>query len=328
MIIHRAENSVKQNLKEAVMANISALIKTRYPLIQGGMANIANHQLAAAVSRGGALGVIAAGGDSPEKVREEIRLLREITDAPFGVNIMLMSPHAPALAGLVIEEKVSVVTTGAGNPGPYLAAWKEAGIVVIPVMPSVAFARRMERAGADAVIVEGTEAGGHVGELTTMALVPQVVDAVSIPVIAAGGVADYRQVLAAFALGASGIQAGTIFLTAEECPIHERYKELVIKAKDTDTMVTGRETGAPVRVLKNKMARTYNKLSRQGATLEELEQLTLGSLKKAVHDGNLEEGSFMAGQVAGMLKEIRPAARLIEDLFAPVEAYRQGLKIL
>lgn len=310
------------------MANISALIKTRYPLIQGGMANIANHQLAAAVSRGGALGVIAAGGDSPEKVREEIRLLREITDAPFGVNIMLMSPHAPALAGLVIEEKVSVVTTGAGNPGPYLAAWKEAGIVVIPVMPSVAFARRMERAGADAVIVEGTEAGGHVGELTTMALVPQVVDAVSIPVIAAGGVADYRQVLAAFALGASGIQAGTIFLTAEECPIHERYKELVIKAKDTDTMVTGRETGAPVRVLKNKMARTYNKLSRQGATLEELEQLTLGSLKKAVHDGNLEEGSFMAGQVAGMLKEIRPAARLIEDLFAPVEAYRQGLKIL
>lgn len=310
------------------MANISALIKTRYPLIQGGMANIANHQLAAAVSRGGALGVIAAGGDSPEKVREEIRLLREITDAPFGVNIMLMSPHAPALAGLVIEEKVSVVTTGAGNPGPYLAAWKEAGIVVIPVMPSVAFARRMERAGADAVIVEGTEAGGHVGELTTMALVPQVVDAVSIPVIAAGGVADYRQVLAAFALGASGIQAGTIFLTAEECPVHERYKELVIKAKDTDTMVTGRETGAPVRVLKNKMARTYNKLSRQGATLEELEQLTLGSLKKAVHDGNLEEGSFMAGQVAGMLKEIRPAARLIEDLFAPVEAYRQGLKIL
>lgn len=328
MIIHRAENSVKQNLKEAVAMNISALIKTRYPLIQGGMANIANHQLAAAVSRGGALGVIAAGGDSPEKVREEIRLLRETTDAPFGVNIMLMSPHAPALAGLVIEEKVSVVTTGAGNPGPYLAAWKEAGIVVIPVMPSVAFARRMERAGADAVIVEGTEAGGHVGELTTMALVPQVVDAVSIPVIAAGGVADYRQVLAAFALGASGIQAGTIFLTAEECPVHERYKELVIKAKDTDTMVTGRETGAPVRVLKNKMARTYNKLSRQGATLEELEQLTLGSLKKAVHDGNLEEGSFMAGQVAGMLKEIRPAARLIEDLFAPVEAYRQGLKIL
>ena len=328
MIIHRAEKGVKQNLKEAVRVNISALIKTRYPLIQGGMANIANHQLAAAVSRGGALGVIAAGGDSPEKVREEIRLLREITDAPFGVNIMLMSPHAPELAGLVMEEKVSVVTTGAGNPGPYLPAWKEAGIVVIPVMPSVAFARRMERAGADAVIVEGTEAGGHVGELTTMALVPQVVDAVSIPVIAAGGVADYRQVLAAFALGASGIQAGTIFLTAEECPIHERYKELVIKAKDTDTMVTGRETGAPVRLLKNKMARTYSKLSRQGATLEELEQLTLGSLKKAVHDGNLDEGSFMAGQVAGMLKEIRPAARLIEDLFAPVEAYRQGLKIL
>lgn len=328
MIIPRAENSVKQNLKEAVATNISALIKTRYPLIQGGMANIANHRLAAAVSQGGALGVIAAGGECPEKVSEEIRLLREITDAPFGVNIMLLSPHAPALAQLVIEEKVSVVTTGAGNPGTYLAAWKKAGIVVIPVMPSVTFARRMERAGADAVIVEGTEAGGHVGELTTMALVPQVVDAVSIPVIAAGGVADYRQVLAAFALGASGIQAGTIFLTAEECPVHERYKELVIKAKDTDTMVTGRETGAPVRVLKNKMARTYNRLSRQGVALEELERLTLGSLKKAVHDGDLEHGSFMAGQVAGMLKEIRPAARLIEDLFAPVEAYRQRLRVL
>jgi enoyl-[acyl-carrier protein] reductase II len=311
-----------------IIINICNLIKTRYPLIQGGMANIADHRLASAVSNGGALGIIAAGGDDPEKVREEIRLYRKITDAPFGVNIMLMSPHARAIARLVIEENVSVVTTGAGNPGQYIPAWKEAGIISIPVMPSVAFARRMERAGANAVIVEGTEAGGHIGELTTMALVPQVVDAVSIPVIAAGGIADYRQVLAAFALGAQGVQAGTIFLSAEECPVHENYKQYVIRAKDTDTIVTGRQTGAPVRVLKNRMARQYNKLAEEGAALEELEKMTLGSLKRAVLDGNIDTGSFMAGQVAGMINRVRPVSEIIKSLFEPVDEYRQKLQIL
>ncbi len=308
--------------------NICGLIKTRYPLIQGGMANIADHRLASAVSNSGALGIIAAGGDDPEKVREEIRLCRTMTEAPFGVNIMLMSPHAPAIARIVIEENVSVVTTGAGNPGQFIPAWKEAGIVSIPVMPSVAFARRMERAGADAVIVEGTEAGGHIGELTTMVLVPQVVDAVSIPVIAAGGIADYRQVLAAFALGAQGIQSGTIFLAAEECPVHDNYKQYVIRAKDTDTIVTGRQTGAPVRVLKNKMARQYNKLAERGADLGELEKMTLGSLKRAVLEGNIETGSFMAGQVAGMINQVRPVREIIKALFEPVEEYRQKLQIL
>lgn len=310
------------------MLNICELINTRYPLIQGGMANIADHRLASAVSNAGALGVIAAGGEEAEKVREEIRLCRTLTDAPFGVNIMLMNPHAPAIAKVVTEEKVSVVTTGAGNPGSYISAWKEAGITVIPVMPSVAFALRMERAGADAIIVEGTEAGGHIGELTTMALVPQVVDALSIPVIAAGGVADYRQVLAVFALGAKGIQAGTIFLAAEECPVHENYKQFVIKAKDTDTIVTGRQTGAPVRVLKNKMARHYNKLAAEGATLEELEKMTIGSLRRAVLEGDRDSGSFMAGQVAGMVSEVRPVKDIIESLFVPVEEYRQKLRVL
>ncbi|MFO8191289.1 MAG: nitronate monooxygenase [Bacillota bacterium] len=310
------------------MLNICELIKTNYPLIQGGMANIADHRLASSVSNAGALGMIAAGGEEPERVREEIRLCRELTDASFGVNIMLMSPHTPDIARLVVEEKISVITTGAGNPGRYIAAWKEAGITVIPVIPSVAFALRVERAGADAVIVEGTEAGGHIGEQTTLALVPQVVDAVSIPVIAAGGVADYRQVLAVFVLGAKGIQAGTVFLTAEECPVHDNYKQFVIKAKDTDTTVTGRQTGAPVRVLKNKMARRYNKLAAGGAPLEELEKMTLGSLKRAVLEGDLDTGSFMAGQVAGMVRSVRPVQEIIKSLFDPVEEYRRNLRIL
>ncbi len=310
------------------MKNICELLKINYPIIQGGMANIANHLLAAAVSNAGGLGVIAAGGDVPEIVRKEIRLYRSLSDKPFGVNIMLMSPHAENIARLIIDEEVAVVTTGAGNPGPYIADWKAAGIVVLPVMPSVTFAIRMERAGADAIIAEGTEAGGHIGELTTMALVPQIVDAVSIPVIAAGGIADYRQVLAAFALGAKGIQAGTIFLTSEECPVHQNYKQLIIKAKDTDTIVTGRQTGAPVRVIKNKMAKKYIKLAREGATLEELEKMTLGSLRRAVIEGDLETGSFMAGQVAGLVKTIRPVEEIIKSLFEPVEGYRKSLKVL
>src|SRR5690606_36058214 len=236
-----------------------------------------------------------AGGNDEEWVREEIRKCKALTDKPFGVNIMLMSPHAPKIAQVVIEEKVAVVTTGAGNPNPYIPAWKEAGITVIPVVPSVALAQRVERAGADAVIVEGTEAGGHIGELTTLALVPQVVDAVSIPVIAAGGIADKRGVAAVFILGATGVQVGTVILASEECPIHSNYKDMVINAKDTDTIVTGRQTGAPVRVLKNPMAREYIKLSAAGATLEELEKLTLGSLRRAVLNGDKDTGSFMAG---------------------------------
>lgn len=309
------------------MKNICELLKIKYPIIQGGMANIANHLLAAAVSNEGGLGLIASGGDSAEKVRQEIIKCRLLTNQPFGVNIMLMSPYAGEIAQLVIDEKVSVVTTGAGSPGPYIEAWKKAGIIVIPVVPSVAYAKRVERMGADAVIVEGTEAGGHIGELTTMALVPQVVDEVKIPVIAAGGIADKRQVLAAFALGAKGVQVGTIILASEECPIHDNYKQFLIDAKDTDTIVTGRLTKAPVRVLKNKMAKKYQLMSEKGASLEELELLTLGSLRRAVFDGDLENGSFMAGQVAGMIKEIKPLKKIFEDLFLDINEYKNNLFI-
>jgi len=310
------------------MKNIAEMLNIKFPLIQGGMANIADHRLAAAVSNAGGLGLIAAGGDDVEKIRKEIRLCREHTDNPFGVNLMLMNPEAEKVAAMLIEEKVGVVTTGAGNPGPFMQAWKDAGMIVMPVMPSVAYAVRMERSGADAIIVEGTEAGGHIGEQTTMALVPQVVDAVTIPVVAAGGIADYRQVLAAFALGAKGIQVGTLFLASKECPIHENYKQYVLKANDTATIVTGRQTGAPVRVIKNKMAKEYNRMAERGVTLEELEKLTLGSLRRAVNDGDLETGSFMAGQVAGMIKSIRPVKEIIESLFEPVEAYKNSLQIL
>lgn len=298
------------------MKTISELLNTNYPLIQGGMANIATHKLAAAVSNAGGLGLIGAGGNDAEWVREEIRKTKALTDKPFGVNIMLMSPHSEAIAHVVVEEGVKVVTTGAGNPSKYIPMWKKAGITVIPVVPSVALAVRMERNGADAVVVEGTEAGGHIGELTTLALVPQVVDAVNIPVIAAGGIGDARQVVAAFALGAKGVQVGTVLLATEECPVHQNYKEMIIKARDTDTVVTGRTTKAPVRVLKNKMSQEYIRLSQQGVPFEELEKLTLGSLRRAVVDGDIDNGSFMAGQVAGLVKAIRPVKEVIEDLFA------------
>lgn len=310
------------------MKNIAKLLGIQYPIIQGGMANIANHVLASAVSNAGGLGLIASGGDNAEVIREKIRLCKQLTDKPFGVNIMLMNPHVEEIAKMVCEEGVQVVTTGAGNPGRFIEMWKQANIKVIPVVPSVALAVRMEKAGADMVIAEGTESGGHIGELTTMALVPQIVDHVQIPVIAAGGVADYRQVLAAFALGAKGVQVGTILLASEECPIHDNYKQMILKARDIDTIVTGRQTGAPVRVLKNPMAREYIKLSTQGVSLEELEKLTLGSLRRAVNDGDIETGSFMAGQVAGMIKEIRPIKEIIESLFLPVEKYQQELEIL
>jgi enoyl-[acyl-carrier protein] reductase II len=281
------------------------------------MANIATARFAAACSEAGALGIIAAGGmRSGEQLREEIRLCRSLTAKPFGVNLMLMNPCADELAQVIAEEHVAVVTTGAGNPGKYIPMWKEAGVKVIPVVAASILARRLVQAGADAIIAEGTESGGHVGEMTTMALVPQVVDAVDVPVIAAGGIADGRQVAAAFALGACGIQMGTCLLVSEECPIHENYKQALLHAKDSDTAVTGRSIGGPVRVLKNKMARQYLILEKQGASLEELEKVTLGGLRRAVFEGDVETGSVMAGQVAGMLHEIRPVRTIFERLYA------------
>jgi len=297
------------------MKDIRELLNIKYPVIQGGMANIATHQLASAVSNAGGLGLVGCGGWEPDRVREEIRKTQALTDKPFGVNIMLMSPYAEAITDIVIEEGVKVVTTGAGNPGPYMKKWKEAGIIVIPVVPSVALALRVERSGADALVVEGTEAGGHIGEITTMTLVPQVADAVQIPVIAAGGIADHRGFDAAYVLGARGVQIGTVLLASEECPVHQNYKDKVIKAKDTSTVVTGRQSGAPVRVLKNRMAREYLDLTKYGdAKLEDLEKLTLGSLKKAVFDGDVDRGSFMAGQSVGLVHKIRTVEEILKDI--------------
>ena len=305
--------------------DIRDIINTQYPIIQGGMANIATGEFAAAISNAGGLGLIAAGGMKPEELRANIDIARERTDKPFGVNIMLMHPQADEFAKIVVEEGVRFVTTGAGNPGKYIAALKEAGIKVMPVVASVALAQRMERLGVDAVIAEGTESGGHVGEETTMALVPQVVDGVKIPVVAAGGIASGRQMLAAYALGACGVQVGTCLLVSEECPIHPNYKQAVLDASDSDTIVTGRIGGTPVRVLKNRMAREYVKQERAGASKEELEVYTLGSLRKAVFDGNVKEGSLMAGQVAGQLHEIRPAAVILKELYEDYLACRRAL---
>ncbi|MFA7416998.1 MAG: DUF561 domain-containing protein [Acholeplasma sp.] len=309
------------------MKNINELLGTKYPVIQGGMANIANADLAAAVSNAGGLGLIGAGGNDANWVRQEIRRCKTLTDKPFGVNIMLMSPHAERIAEVLIEESVLVVTTGAGNPVPYMAKWKAAGMIVIPVIPSVKLAMRVESAGADAVVAEGMEAGGHIGKLTTMAMIPQIVDAVSIPVIAAGGIADKRGVLAAFALGAKGVQIGTVLLATTECPVHDNFKQLIIDASDTSTIVTGLEK-APVRVIKNQMAVKYVDLIKSGATFEALEHLTLGSLKKAVVEGDLENGSFMAGQIAGLIKSIHSVKEVLEDMFDDVENYKDSLKIL
>ena len=301
---------------------LNELLGTEFPIIQGGMANIATGEFAAACSNAGALGVIATGGWDGERMRKEIRRARELTDKPFGVNLMLMSPYADDIAKIIIEEGVKVVTTGAGNPGKYVAAWKEAGIKVIPVVAATVLAKRLAGLGVDAVIAEGTESGGHVGEMTTMALLPQVVDAVDLPVIAAGGIADGRQAAAAFALGACGIQVGTCLLVSQECPVHENYKAALLKAKDSDTTVTGRSVGGPVRVLKNKMSREYLALEKKGATLEELEKVTLGGLGRAVFEGDTVHGSVMSGQVAGMLHEIRPLRSIFEEL------YRGGQKVL
>ena len=293
---------------------VCELLKIEYPIFQGGMARIADASLAAAVSEAGGLGIIT-GAAPTEWVREQIREAKKITDKPFGVNIMLMSENAEEIADLVCEEGIKVVTTGAGSPGKYMAKWKEHDIKVIPVVASVALAKRMEKSGADAIIAEGTESGGHVGQLTTMALVPQVVDAVSIPVIAAGGIGAGRGVAASFMLGAEGIQIGTRFLVAKECTVHQNYKDKVLKAKDIDTEVTGRPTGHPVRVLRNKLARTYIKMEKDGASLEELEQLGVGALRKAVVDGDVDNGSVMSGQIAGLVNKEQTAKEIIEELF-------------
>ena len=293
---------------------LNEILGIKYPLIQGGMANIATGEFAAAVSNAGGLGLIGAAGMTPEALRENIHIAKEKTGEKFGVNLMLMNPQVEEMAQIVVEEGIKYLTTGAGNPGKYMQKWKEAGIFVMPVVASVALARLMEKAGADAVIAEGTESGGHIGELTTMALVPQVVDAVNIPVIAAGGIADGRQLAAAYCLGAAGAQVGTCLLVSEECPVHKAYKEAVVKAKDIDTIVTGRIAGTPVRILKNKMAREYVKKEKAGADLMELEQYTLGSLRRAVVQGDVQTGSVMAGQVAGQLTEIRSVAQIMEKL--------------
>lgn len=299
---------------------LNELLGTEFPIIQGGMANIATGEFAAACSNAGALGMIATGGWDGDRLRTEIRRAKELTDKPFGVNLMLMSPFADDIARVILEEGVKVVTTGAGNPGKYIPAWKEAGIKVMPVVAAAVLAKRLERYGVDAFIAEGTESGGHVGEMTTMALVPQVIDAVSVPVIAAGGIADGRQLAAAYALGAIGAQVGTCLLASRECPIHENYKQAILKAKDSDTVVTGRSIGGPVRVLKNKMSRTYLELEKRNATLEELETVTLGGLRRAVLEGDVETGSVMTGQVAGMLHEIKPARQIFAELVAGGDA--------
>ena len=299
------------------MKKLNEILGTEFPIIQGGMANIATGEFAAACSNAGALGVIATGGMlRAGLLREQIHICKSLTDKPFGVNLMLMNPCADEMAEIIIEEGVKVVTTGAGSPGKYMPAWKEAGVKVLPVVAASVLAKRLVKAGADAIIAEGTESGGHVGEMTTMALVPQVIDAVDVPVIAAGGIADGRQLAAALALGACGVQVGTCLLVSQECPIHGNYKQALLKAKDSDTTVTGRSIGGPVRVLKNKMAREYLALEKRGATLEELEAVTLGGLRRAVFDGDMDRGSVMSGQVAGMIHEVKPLRQIFEELYA------------
>lgn len=293
---------------------IHELLGIKYPIFQGAMANIATPEYAACMSNCGGLGIIATGAMDETMTREAIRTCKRLTDKPFGVNVMLMNPHTEAIMQVIVEEKVAVVTTGAGNPGPYIPALKESGCKVFPVVASVALARRLEKSGVDGIIAEGGESGGHVGETTTMALVPQIVDAIDLPVIAAGGIASGRQFNAALSLGAQGVQVGTMLLVAEECPIHENYKKAVIKAKDNDSVVTGRSMGAPVRILKNQMSLQYLKLEQQADSREELEKLTLGGLRRAVFDGDMKNGSVMIGQVAGMIKEIKPMKKIIEDM--------------
>lgn len=307
--------------------DVTKLLEIEYPILQGGMAWVAEHHLAAAVSEAGGLGLIGAASASGEWVREQIQKVKERTEKPFGVNIMLMSPYADEVAKVVAEEGVKVVTTGAGNPEKYMKLWKDAGIKVIPVVASVALAKRMERCGADAVVAEGSEAGGHIGENTTMVLVPQIADAVSIPVIAAGGIADGRGVAASLMLGASAVQVGTHFVVTKESVVHENYKKCIIKAKDIDSKVTGRSTGHPIRVLRNQMTKEYLRLEKEGASFEELEKLTLGALRKAVVEGDVVNGSLMAGLSAGLVKEEFSCRELVQKLMSEAEACLKGAKL-
>lgn len=307
--------------------DVTKLLEIEYPILQGGMAWVAEHHLAAAVSEAGGLGLIGAASAPGEWVREQIRKVKERTEKPFGVNIMLMSPYADEVAKAVAEEGVKVVTTGAGNPEKYMKLWKDAGIKVIPVVASVALAKRMERCGADAVVAEGSEAGGHIGENTTMVLVPQIADAVSIPVIAAGGIADGRGVAASLMLGASAVQVGTHFVVTKESVVHENYKKCIIKAKDIDSKVTGRSTGHPIRVLRNQMTKEYLRMEKEGASFEELEKLTLGALRKAVVEGDVVNGSLMAGLSAGLVKEEFSCRELIQKLMSEAEACLKGAKL-
>jgi len=300
-------------------SRITDLLGIKYPIIQGGMAWVAEYHLAAAVSNAGGLGIIGAASAPAEVVREQIQKTKELTDKPFGVNVMLMNPNAEEVAKVIVEEGVKVVTTGAGNPAKFMEMWKAAGVKVIPVVASVAMAKLMERAGADAVVAEGMESGGHIGSTTTFALVPQVVDAVSIPVIAAGGIADGRGFAAAMMLGAEAVQMGTRFCVASEAITHDNYKERIIKAKDIDSEVTGMSHGHPVRQLRNNMTKEYLRLEKEGTPMEELEYLTLGSLRKAVMEGDTQNGTVMAGQIAGMVKKVQPCKEIIEEIMADAE---------
>ena len=307
---------------------LNEMLGIKYPIIQGGMANIATGKFAAQVSSAGALGLIASGGMNAEALEKEIAECRKLTDKPFGVNLMLMNPDVDNIAQLLADEKIGIITTGAGMPGKYMGMWKANGSKVIPVVASTALARKVEQQGADAVIAEGGESGGHVGDMTTMTLVPQVIEKVSIPVIAAGGIATGKQFVAAMALGAVGVQIGTCLLVSEECPIHENYKLALIKARDNSTTVTGRSLDAPVRILKNDMAREYIKVERSGGTREELEQFTLGGLRRAVLDGDVKNGSVMAGQVCGQLKEIQPLSVILENLYEDAKKELKELQSL
>lgn len=301
---------------------ITELLGIEYPIIQGGMAWVAEYNLAAAVSNEGGFGIIGAASAPPEIVREQIRKCKELTDKPFGVNVMLMNPNAEEVAKIVIEEGVKAVTTGAGNPAKYIPMWKEAGVKVMPVVASVAMAVMMERAGVDAIVAEGMESGGHIGQTTTMALLPQVVDAVNIPVIGAGGIADGRGFAAAIMLGAEAVQMGTAFLVAKENIVHENYRNKVIAAKDIDSVVTGTSTGHPVRGLRNHMTKEYLRLEKEGATIEELEQITLGALRRAVIDGDAKDGTVMAGQIAGLIKKEATCKEIITSI------YNEGVALL
>ena len=298
---------------------VTELLQIEYPIIQGGMAWVAEHHLAAAVSEAGGFGLIGAASAPPEIVREEIRKAKELTDKPFGVNIMLLNPNADEVAKIVVEEGIQAVTTGAGNPEKYMPMWKEAGVKVIPVVASVAMAKRMERYGADAVVAEGMEAGGHIGNKTTMALIPQIVDAVNIPVIAAGGIGDGRGVAASFMLGAEGVQMGTRFVVADESIVHDNYKDRIVKAKDIDSVVTGQSTGHPVRCLRNQMTKEYIKKEQEGVPFEELERMTLGSLRKAVMDGDILNGTVMAGQIAGLVSKRQSCKEILQEIMTEAE---------